>query len=215
MTAVGKSNAFQHTANVLFCHAGTAKSHRSRVHFVADGGSFFQLDDFFLALEASEFDHGVNEFEGSGFALLGVVNAEQVGDGEHGVVTIGRQEVDASSGLSGLFHTLLKGCHVNATLGAGFFRHGFDGMDGTIPHNVVNVNLIACQPNFPALGVQQCCETGAVLAEEIEEGAVLTILISIGRIVHRTLVVAEKNYQSVADRLAESLSSLDVSFFGK
>ena len=88
-------------------------------------------------------------------------------------------------------------------------------MDGTIPHNVVNVNLIACQPNFPALGVQQCCETGAVLAEEIEEGAVLTILISIGRIVHRTLVVAEKNYQSVADRLAESLSSLDVSFFGK
>ena len=88
-------------------------------------------------------------------------------------------------------------------------------MHGTVPHDVVNVYFVAHQRFVSRIGINHADKAVALLAEEIEKGTVLAEFIGVGRIVDRTIIVAEKQNQAVADKLAQLTAASHIGLFTK
>ena len=67
-----------------------------------------------------------------------------------------------------------------------------------VPHDVVDVYLVAHEQLATRVDVEYAHQTVALLTEKVEKRAVLTELIRIGRVVDGTVVVTEKQNQAVA-----------------
>ena len=130
-------------------------------------------------------------------------------------MAVGRQEVDGAAGLLRLLDEGGEGGHGAGFTGTALLGHRLHGVDGTVPDDVVDVNLIAQKEVAAAVSVQNADEAVALLAEEIEERTVLTEFVGIGRVVVGAVVVAEKEHQTRTDQLAQFGAASSVCLFGE
>ena len=91
--------------------------------------------------------------------------------------------------------------------------HVGHAVHGAEPHDVVHVDVVADEV-FPAVvDVNHSHESFALLAEEVEETAVLAELVGVGRIVGRSVVVAEEQHQPAPDLPSQPVAPGDVCLF--
>lgn len=115
--------------------------------------------------------------------------------------------------LTGRFHAYLKTVHGHTlfhTALTGHFNHrGY----GTIPYDIIYIYFIAKEHLFATVGIDHSHQTIAMMTEEIEEITVLTELVSIGRVVHRAIVISENNDKSTTNQPAQFGTAVHVCFF--
>ena len=195
-------DTIQHTADVSFGHTRATQTHRCSVHFVTNLSRAFHLFDFFSAFLQAQFYDSINQLLRSSRTLCTMVDTEQVGDGEHRFVAIGRQEVDSATCRLGTIKQFAECCHRCSLCYATLLGHLYHTGHFAIPYDIINIYLVAEEGLFARISINHTNETIAVLTEEIEETAILAKLVSIGRIVHRTIIVAKEHNETVAYQLA-------------
>ena len=99
------------SAHVLLCHSRTRQAHGRGVHLIAYLCRFLKLGNLLGSLAGAHLHHGAYQCERGFVALARMMDAQQVGDGEHSVVAIGRQEVQGAPCGTRLAAKLAQGRH--------------------------------------------------------------------------------------------------------
>ena len=96
-----------------------------------------------------------------------------------------------------------------------FLRQVAHRLYATVPHNVVDVNLVAAKNLVVRVGIHDANQSFAVLCEIVEERAILPILIGVRRIIHRCIIIAKEQNDAVAHEFPKFLAALNVSLFAE
>ena len=131
------------------------------------------------------------------------------------VVAVGRQEMDIlSAGLGGLYQ-LAQFAKGRALLHSCCRGHVANAVDGAVPNDVVDVNIVAKEVFGIIVNVDYSGEAVALCTEEIEEAAILAEGVAVVGIVSRALVVAQDDDESAAHLVGQGLAAHDVNIFAK
>ena len=128
-----------------------------------------------------------------GLGLLVGMDAQQVHNLNLGVVTIGRQEVDAAALGLGLVTDGLQLLHRRRVGHAHLGGHVGHTVDRAIPHDVLDIDIIPDQGLHVVVDVDDAYQAIALLTEVVEERRVLTErIISVVGIIAWRLIVAKE-----------------------
>ena len=141
------------------------------------------------------------------------MNANEIHELNHPVVTIRRQEVNLSSPVLRVANETFETAHGSTAADAGLRSHVGHAVDRTEPYNVLNVDVVTDKPFLARVGIDDANEAIAMKAEIIEEGTVLTELVGIGRIVDGRIVVTCEQNQSVFHALPQESAPSYIGFF--
>ena len=198
MSAKSMSDTIDSASDILFSSTRTGEFHSEGMHLVSDVASALDFFDFLSSLHATHLYDSVDELHRCGFSLGIRMNAHEIHDLNHDVMSIRREEMNLSLSLLGIRNDifyLFPWCRIldsNACCKVG------NGRNATIPYDVFYVNIIAQEPFFSAFAVDNSDESNFLDSEIIEERTVLTEWrISIVRIITRLLVIAEEDDNSV------------------
>jgi hypothetical protein len=78
------------------------------------------------------------------------------------------------------------------------------------PDDVLDADVVPVEDIRALVRVDDGGQARRGETEEIEERAVLTVVEGVGRVVHRALLVSEKDHQARPDRLPQELASFDI-----
>ena len=213
LAAAGQGDALDPAGDLPFVDAGLGHGHGFAVHGGADGQGRLDLLDLLRALQRALGDHRLDELDrGVVFDRLGA-DAQQLFQPQGVLAAVGGQEVD----LAPLAHGLLQ--HFaqigqrprvgDADPGAAAFQRRLRAH----PDDVLHLQVVA-EDRLPVLvDVDDRGQAGKIQAEEIEERAVLAVMVGVGRVVHRALAVAQEKQQPRLHLLCQFGSSLLVDFF--
>ena len=203
-------------SDVLLAHAGLNQLHGCSVHVVAYDAGTLQLLDFLGSLGATHLDYCHAQLVRCGLALLAGVNAQQVHDLNHVVVTVGGQEVDgAPLGLS-LVDYFLECAHGCAVGYAHLSCHVGHTVDRTIPHDILDVDVVAYKDFLVVVNVDDAYQAIAHLTKVVQERRVLTegVVCVVGVVAGR-LVVAKEQHDAAFHHFLEFGAATYISFFSK
>ena len=83
---------------------------------------------------------------------------------------------------------------------------------GAKPHDILNINIVANEPLVARISIDDTDESVTLEAEVIEEGAVLTEFVAVGRIIHWRLIVAKQDDKPVLNALAQDAAAVHIGF---
>ena len=136
-------NAFDDTSDVLFRHAWCTEFHGGGVHLVADVGSTFQFLNLLGFLYGTHVHDGLDELHRCLLLRLQGMDAHEVGQLNHQVMTALGHEVNRLSlGFSGIEHRL-QFLHGRRLCNTHFFSKFLHRWYIAIPDDVVNVDVIS------------------------------------------------------------------------
>ena len=212
---VGHSDTVDSASDELLRHARLAETHRRCVHFITNDSSAFELFDFFCRLLAALFNNRLDERQRGSRTLLRWMDMQQIHDLNLRVVAIGREEMNLTSLFDGFVYDVGHAAHRSMIGNTCFLRQVAHRLYATVPHNVVDVNLVAAKNLVVRVGIHDANQSFAVLCEIVEERAILPILIGVRRIVHRCIIIAKEQNDAVAHELPKFLAALNVSLFAE
>ena len=162
------------SAHVLLCHSRTRQAHGRGVHLVAYRGSLLKLGNLLGSLAGAHLHHGAYQCERGFVALARMMDAQQVGDGEHSVVAIGRQEVQGAPCGTRLAAKLAQGRHRSRLRNAHAGGHLSHAVNRTIPNDVLYVDVVAIEHLAIAVNINHSHKPRLLQPEVVEERGVLT-----------------------------------------
>ena len=214
--AVALGNAVNLAADKFLGHARLDQAHRGGVHQVAHLGGALQFDDLLGRLHRSHVDHRHAQVVAHGLGLLVGVDAQQVHDLYLGVVAVRGQEVDAAALGLGFVTDDLQLLHGSRVGHAHLGSHVGHAVHRAIPHDILDVDVVAHQDFLIVVDVNHTHQTVALLTEVVQERRILAEgIVSVIGIITRRLVVAKQQNHAVAHELLQLVASLDVSLFLK
>ena len=121
------------------------------------------------------------------------MNAEQIHDLDHVVVTVGRKEMDGAVLVLGLVADHLKLFHGSGTMDAHLSSQVAHTVNTAIPHDILNVDVIANQHLSAFVNVDNAHQSISPLPEIVQERGILTegIIPVVGIVAWRLIVTEE------------------------
>ena len=213
--AVGMGDALDESGDVFLSDSGTALTHGGSVHEIAYLRRLTEAFYLLRPLDSPHIDDGLDKGERCSLASLQGMEAEDVGELYHKVVTVLRQKV---YGLSGLLRTAEAVCECAHRLRVGYADFCCEVTDGwyeAIPDDIVDVDVVAEERFGIVVNIDDTDECLPCLTEVVEEGGVLTEAVCVCRIVAGAVVVAEEDDESAADFCLEFVAARDVNFLAE
>ena len=139
------------------------------MHLITNGTSVFYLFHLALRLHGTLVDDSLDEFQTCCLALFRGMDSCEVHELNHQVVTIRRQEVDASTLLACFVHNHSQLAHGRTVGHTRLLSHIGHRVHLSEPHDVLNVDVVSDEPFLAFVGVDDTHQSFAVLPEEIEE----------------------------------------------
>lgn len=133
----------------------------------------------------------------------------------HPVVAIGRQEVHTASLLLRRLYQAGQHGHGRGVLHTALCGHVGYAVHAAIPHDVLQVYVIAYEPLAALVGVYHTHQSLAVLSEVVEECAVLAETVGIAGIVDGRKVVARQDDEAGLYAPAQDVASLAIGVFAE
>ena len=127
------------------------------------------------------------------------------------VEAVGRQEEYLLTAGTGRINDVGQFAHGGVVLHAHALGHLADALHRAVPYNIVDVYLVAHQIFDVVVHVDDAYQTVSLQTEVVEERAVLTKLVCVGRIIGWRIIVAEQENEAAPHKLSELFAALRIS----
>ena len=194
MLAQGVSHTIYLTADIFLRQSGLGKAHGMGMHLITDGASLLNLRNLDVRFALSHLHNGLDQLHRSRLFLLVGMNAKQIHDLDHVVVTIGRKEMNLAVLLLGLVADYLQLFHGSRTVDTHLSSQIAHAVNTSIPYDVLDIDIITDKHLLILVDVDDTYQSVSPLSEIVQERGILTEgVIPVVGIVAWRLVVAEKN----------------------
>ena len=136
-TTLGIGNAGQRAGNLLLGDTRAAHAHRRCMHFIAYSTSLLNFSHLTGRFHCTLVDDSLDEFQAGLGALVARMDTCEVHELNHGVVAIGRKEMQLAALLASLLHENGQLRHRRALPRPTLLGHVSYAVNSTEPHNVI------------------------------------------------------------------------------
>ena len=172
--AISIGNTIERTGDFLLHYPRAAHTHSRRVHLITDDSSTLELINLFLRLCGTHLHDGFDKIHRSTLLLLVRMDTKEVKDLDLDVSAVRRKEMDLTMQPHSVVADSLEALHRSGVAHSDLLSHVVNTVHATVPHDVVDIDVVADECLNVVVNINHAYETVALLTEIIEEGGILT-----------------------------------------